>query len=374
MDSDLLTPGESPRKIGVRRLNHVPLYFIGALSSVVLILVALVAIEKGKPMPGSPLDHGGGTDVYAQQIAGDRVGYVAAVRTPTPAPITPPVVTATPAPTPADDTELKARRAAFYQALFAQSAVGEEKQAIQPKVVRAEPVEPSGNLPVPEATPTDPNSLSTYNGTKGRWSLNTRIEKPSTPYILQTGWVIPATLISGIESEFPGTIIAQTSQDVFDSPTGRYLLIPQGSRLIGEYANAVQYGQSRIFVAWQRIVFPQGTTLDIGAMPGADGQGEAGFHDQVNNHFLRIFGSALLMSAITGGISLSQPNYQNQSAPNAGSTLSSALGQQLGAATSALLERNLSIPPTLKIRQGFNFNVVVTKDLVFQHEYVVPNY
>jgi type IV secretion system protein VirB10 len=143
--------------------------------------------------------------------------------------------------------------------------------------------------------------------------------------------------------------------------------------LIGEYANSIAYGQARIFVAWQRIIFPNGNTLDIGAMPGADGQGETGFHDQVDNHFLRIFGSALLMSAITGGISLSQPNFQNQS-PNAGSTLSSALGQQLGSATSALLEKNLSIPPTLKIRQGFNFNIVVVKDLTFERPYVVPSY
>jgi len=177
-----------------------------------------------------------------------------------------------------------------------------------------------------------------------------------------------------MESELPGTITAQVAQDVYDTPTGKYLLIPQGSKLFGEYANAIEYGQSRIFVAWQRIIFPNGDALDIGAMPGADAQGEAGFHDQVNNHFLRVFGSALLMSAITGGISLSQPNQNNESAPNAGSVLSAALGQQLGAATSALLERNLSIPPTLKIRQAYSFNVVVVKDLTFERPYVVPNY
>src|SRR4029077_2312975 len=119
-------------------------------------------------------------------------------------------------------------------------------------------------------------------------------------------------------------------------PLGRYLLIPQGSRLVGEYANSIQYGQSRIFVAWERIIYPNGDALDIGAMPGADGQGEAGFHDQVNNHYLRIFGSALLMSAITGGIGLSQPNNNDNtsSSLNAENVLSAALGQQLGAATS----------------------------------------
>jgi type IV secretory pathway VirB10-like protein len=398
--SALLNPGDSPHRaqpVGVRRLNHIPLYIIGALSCVVLVLVAMVAIEKGKPMPGSPVDHGGGTDVYAQQIAGDRGGYLPALRTPTPAPITPPVATATPAPPPADNTELVARKKAFYDALFATSAVPDQmvdkmtaqrEQALSAadaaKAVKADPNNLGGATPgeITEmehkaalaALPPHPNSLTTSTGPKDRWTLNTRLEKPPTPYILRTGWVIPALLLSAMESELPGTITAQVAQDVYDTPTGKYLLIPQGSRLVGEYANSIEYGQSRIFVAWQRIIFPNGDALDIGAMPGADAQGEAGFHDQVNNHFLRVFGSALLMSAITGGISLSQPNQNNESAPNAGSVLSAALGQQLGAATSALLERNLSIPPSLKIRQAYSFNVVVVKDLAFEGPYVVPNY
>ena len=166
-----------------------------------------------------------------------------------------------------------------------------------------------------------------------------------------------------MESELPGTIIAQVSQDVYDTPTGDYLLIPQGSRLVGEYSNAIQYGQARIFVAWQRITYPDGSALDIGAMPGADEQGEAGFNDQVNNHFIRLFGSALLMSAITAGVTYSQSqgqgynnNFNGNQVPRAGDVLSQALGQQLGAATASLLERNLSIAPTLKIRPGYRFN------------------
>src|ERR1700738_3669673 len=128
----------------------------------------------------------------------------------------------------------------------------------------------------------------------------------------RTGWVIPALLLTAMESELPGTITAQVSEDVYDSGTGHYLLIPQGSRLVGEYANAIQYGQSRIFVAWQRIIYPDNSALDIGAMPGADGEGESGFHDLVDNHFLRLFGSALLMSASTAGITYSQDQGQGQ--------------------------------------------------------------
>jgi len=194
---------------------------------------------------------------------------------------------------------------------------------------------------------------------------------------LRTGAVIPALLLSAMESELPGTIIAQVSQDVFDTPKGEFLLVPQGSRLVGEYSNAIQYGQARIFVAWQRIIYPDGSALDIGAMPGVDESGEAGFRDQVNNHFIRIFGSALLMSAITAGITYSQDQGQNNNysqVPRAGDILSQAVGQQLGQATAALLERNLSIAPNLKIRPGLRFSILVTRDLTFDHPYVAPNY
>jgi type IV secretion system protein VirB10 len=199
-------------------------------------------------------------------------------------------------------------------------------------------------LPGAAPTPLDPHVLSTA-GQADRWKLNNRIEKPASKYILQTGWLIPALMISGMESQLPGSIIAQVSQDIFDSPSGKYLLIPKGTQIFGEYANSIAFGQSRIFVAWQRLIFPNGNTLDISAMPGADSEGEAGFHDLTDSHLLTIFGSALLMSAISGATALSQPQQTFSNAPNLESTLSAALGQQLGAATTALLEKNLSVPP-----------------------------
>jgi type IV secretion system protein VirB10 len=103
----------------------------------------------------------------------------------------------------------------------------------------------------------------------------------------------------GINSDLPGQIMAQVAQNVYDTPTGKHLLIPQGSRLVGSYSSDVAYGQSRVLVAWQRIVFPDGKAMDIGTMPGADSAGYAGFNDQVNNHYLRLFGSAFLMSGVT---------------------------------------------------------------------------
>jgi type IV secretory pathway VirB10-like protein len=107
---------------------------------------------------------------------------------------------------------------------------------------------------------------------EARWKLNNEVQKPASPYVLQTGFVIPATLISGINSSLPGQIMAQVSQHIYDSPIGKWRLIPQGSRLVGTYSSEVEFGQARVLVAWQRIIFPDGKTMDIGAMPGVSRQ------------------------------------------------------------------------------------------------------
>jgi len=229
----------------------------------------------------------------------------------------------------------------------------------------------------------DKNDINHYsnNGQGDRWRLDSKPEFPRSPYELRAGFVIPGTLISGINSQLPGQIMAQLSQNVYDTATGKFKLFPQGSRLVGTYSSEVAYGQARVLIAWQRLIFPDGKAMDIGAMPGADGAGYAGFKDQVDNHYLRIFGSALLMSAISAGATLSQ--QQNQAtginnggifAPNAQSTLSSALGQQLGQATVQMITKNLNIAPTLEIRPGYRFNIIVTKDLTLSKPYEAFDY
>jgi type IV secretion system protein VirB10 len=231
-----------------------------------------------------------------------------------------------------------------------------------------------GSAAPPRLLQTPGNDVGQFDraGREDRWRLDSQREAPRSLYELRAGYVIPALLISGINSGLPGQIVAQCSQDVYDTATGKYKLIPQGSRLVGAYSNDVAYGQARILVAWQRIIFPDGTAMDIGAMPGADGSGAAGFNDQVNNHYVRLFASAFLMSAITAGITYSQRQNQTQTsfgAPTASSALSEALGQQLGQATAQLIAKNMNIAPTLEIRPGYRFNVIVTKDLVFSKPY-----
>lgn len=224
-----------------------------------------------------------------------------------------------------------------------------------------------------------PNSLSRFDSDDpDRWQLKSRPRKPGTPYELRAGFVIPGMLISGINSELPGQIMAQVTQSVYDTPTGRHLLIPQGSRLVGSYSSEVEFGQARVFVGWQRIIFPDGKAMDIGAMPGADSAGYAGFHDQVNNHYLRLFGSAFLMSAVTAGVSMSQDRGRNDDRNNsnqrAGDAMSEALGQQLGQVMAQLISKNMNIAPTLEIRPGYRFNVIVTKDMTFRKPYEAFDY
>ena len=214
-----------------------------------------------------------------------------------------------------------------------------------------------------------------HKGHGDHWQLDAKIEAPRTPYELRAGFVVPGMLISGINSELPGQIVAQVAQNVYDTATGKYLLIPQGARLVGAYSSQVAYGQARVLVAWQRLIFPDGKALDIGAMPGADSAGYAGFHDQVDNHYLRIFGSALMMSAVTAGVIYSQQSNQTSAtgpgsySPNASSALSQALGQQLGHVTAQMIQKNMNIAPTLNIRPGFRFNVIVSQDLTFTKPY-----
>ena len=183
-------------------------------------------------------------------------------------------------------------------------------------------------------------------------------------------------MVTGINSDLPGNIIAQVSQNVFDTATGRQLLIPQGAKLFGVYDSRVIYGQERVLVAWNRLVFPDGSAITLGAMPGSDMAGNAGYTDEVNNHYLRIFGSAIMMSMITGGMSYSMDALNTSGSSNSGSStptlqeeMGSALAAQLGQATLQLLQKNLNIKPTLEIRPGYQFNVIVTKDIVFERPY-----
>lgn len=207
------------------------------------------------------------------------------------------------------------------------------------------------------------------------WDLGNRLENPSGKYEIRAGMVIPATLISGINSDLPGQLTAQVSQNVWDTATGKYLMIPQGTRLVGTYASAVAYGQERVMMAWQRLIFPDGRTLDIGAMPGADMAGFAGAHDQVNNHWFKMLGAAFLMSGITAAVSVSVDNNTSSTdSTKMSDTMRESLASQFGTVIENVIQKNLNISPTLEIRPGYRFNVIVTKDMIFKKPYKLFDY
>lgn len=209
------------------------------------------------------------------------------------------------------------------------------------------------------------------------WNLDSQVQAPASPYMLRTGFVIPATMISGINSDLPGQVMAQVSQNVYDTATGRFLLIPQGTRLIGVYSSDVGYGQERVLMAWQRLIFPDGKVLDIRAMPGADSAGYAGFADKVNNHWFRTISSAILMSGVIAAADMSQNNGNSDNGNDhqrANDALSEALGQTLGQTLGQIISKNLNVAPTLEIRPGYRFNVMVIKDMTLPGSYQAFNY
>lgn len=200
--------------------------------------------------------------------------------------------------------------------------------------------------------------------------INQNIRTAGQKYEIKTGSVISAAMITSVNSDLPGNMIAQVTQNVYDSATGNYLLIPQGSRLFGVYDSRVIMGQQRVLVAWNRIVFPDGSAMTIPSIPGADMAGNSGFHQKVDNHYFRIFGSSILMALITAGTAYAVDESNNSDNENSlSSQLNSALAQQLGQTTSSLLQKHLNIKPTLEIEAGYRFNIVLTKDLVFGGSY-----
>lgn len=193
---------------------------------------------------------------------------------------------------------------------------------------------------------------------------------------IKTGAVIPGIMLTGVNSDLPGKIIGQVSQNVYDTATGNMLVIPQGSRLFGVYDSRVAVGQNRVLIAWNRVVFPDGSAVNLETMPGTDQAGYGGLEDNVDNHYMRIFGSAMVMSLVSGGMAYTMDTFSKNSGnadnqkPSMQDEMGSALGSQLGQATIQLLQRNVNIKPTLEIRPGFRFNLVVVKDIVFDRPYV----
>ena len=192
-----------------------------------------------------------------------------------------------------------------------------------------------------------------------------RVAAPASSYVVQAGNIIPASLITGIRSDLPGQITAQVTENVYDSPTGRFLLIPQGTRLIGIYDSQVAFGQSRVLLVWTRLIMPNGRSIVLERQPGADTAGYAGLEDEVDNHWGALFKAALLSTLLGVGSELGSTTGTGSNS-DVITALRRGSSDSLNQTGQKVVQRNLNIQPTLTIRPGFPVRVIVNRDLVLE--------
>jgi type IV secretion system protein TrbI len=193
-----------------------------------------------------------------------------------------------------------------------------------------------------------------------------RLMKPASPFVVQAGTIIPAALITGIRSDLPGQITAQVTESVYDTPTGRVRLIPQGARLIGIYDSQVAFGQSRVLLVWTRLILPNGRSIALERQPGADVAGYAGLEDEVDNHWKQLLGAAGLSTLLAVGTEVNSGSDVNNANSSLIQTLRRGAGDSANQAGQQIVRRNLNIQPTLTIRPGFPVRVIVNRDLVLE--------
>ncbi len=207
------------------------------------------------------------------------------------------------------------------------------------------------------------------NRSSGDYLSSTR-EAPRSRFEIRAGWEIPAVLEQSLNSDLPGDLKALVTAGVYDTATGQYLLIPQGSRLVGRYDSRVAYGQDGVQVAWSRIIFPDASSIDLDGMAGLDAHGNSGLRDKVDRHYARIVGFSALTSLFSAAFAVSQ--RQNQSVlayPTPTEAASSAVAQSLSQTGSQITRRNLNVQPTIKVPVGNKFTVRVNRDILFEAPY-----
>ncbi len=276
---------------------------------------------------------------------------------------------------PRADPEEQRRRAEIEAARVAKlftGSRGERNDANQPVSTRTTTTDPNGALTQPDAvSPLDAGAaknmqdrkLAFVNAEADRRTVSAdRVEENASSYVLQAGSVIAAALITGIKSDLPGSITAQVTENVYDSPTGSHLPIPQGACLIGQYDSQVAFGQSRVLFVWNWVVMPNGTSVVLDRLQGSDPQGFSGLEDEVDYHWGQLFKAAALSTLLSVGTQIGSDNEESaiaQAIRESGQGTASNVGQQI-------VSRQLNIQPTLTIRPGFPVRVIVNREHVMQ--------
>jgi type IV secretory pathway VirB10-like protein len=265
----------------------------------------------------------------------------------------------------ARDQAVAARGSGPFFAAQAQAGAGTPEAAAPVTLAEAQP----GAAPAPPAPDVQP-----ANGQGGKAQflatartddyLATPLRPPASPWEVKAGTVIPAALITALNSDLPGEVIAQVTEPIYDHATGRTVLIPQGSRLIGRYDSQIAYGQERALIAWNRIIMPDGRSINIGSMSGGDLTGAAGLKDQVDGHFWQLARGILLSTVFSVGAASAQDASARSSGElvlNSASSGISTGAQQVG---QQITSRDLNRQPTIKVRAGWPLRVLVNKDMI----------
>ncbi|MEH6487895.1 TrbI/VirB10 family protein [Hyphomonas oceanitis] len=198
-----------------------------------------------------------------------------------------------------------------------------------------------------------PNDTSIYNPH--------RLETPISPWQLMAGTVIPATLLTGVNSDLPGQVIAQVTSPVYDTVSGETMLVPQGARVIGRYDSVIAFGQSRALLVWTRIIMPDGTSIRIENLAGVDARGYAGLEDKVDYHSWRLLQGVAFSTLLGVGSELASDDEGDisRALQRSAQTGSNEAGQDV-------VRRNLDVQPTITIRPGWRLSIIVNKDIVLK--------
>ncbi|VVE82955.1 TrbI/VirB10 family protein [Pandoraea sputorum] len=272
-----------------------------------------------------------------------------------------------------------ARSAVFFRTSNTASNTGvATTMAAAPTAANAssEAFNPMGAGPAPTtAQPDDPTALQNRQSQKEAFLAKGgdattgnagTLQAPASPYTVMAGAVIPAALITGINSDLPGQIIAEVTQPVYDTGSGHFLLIPQGSRLIGRYDSQVAFGQRRVLLVWLRLVLPDTSSIALDKLPGIDPEGYAGVEDGVDWHWGRILAGAALSTLLGVSSEMAVSNQGNLGNGNTVLALRDSAQDTANQVGQEITRRNLSVQPTLTVRPGFPVDVMVNKDLVLR--------
>jgi type IV secretion system protein VirB10 len=198
-----------------------------------------------------------------------------------------------------------------------------------------------------------------------------------SPLELKAGSIISGVMMGGINSDLPGTIVGQVTENVYDSAKGSHILIPQGARMVGTFDSHVVYGQNRLLVIWNRIIYPDGTSLNIEGMLGSDQSGYAGFKQKVDHHYSRMLGAAIFASVfVAAGKEVTKDDKSTTSGSDGerstDSIFAETVMENVTNIATQMIDKNMNIAPTLRILPGYRFSIVTTKDIAFAEPYIMP--